>query len=171
MNQKILNLGAGKRAIKGADNHDIIKHSDYINLVWDLNEVDWFKTKGVFEGDYFVKSHKSALTDRPYNYYDVIEFISVIEHLKITPIESLDQCWKLIKPNGYLVVKYPYYKSETSFIDPTHRWHLTERSLDYVDPNTQLGKDYDYYTPYKWKIENSGIIKERNVKVILRPIK
>lgn len=161
--KRILNLGAGKRIIQGADNHDIIKHSSDINLVWDLNQVDWFSSN--------YQDLHSSLFERPKDYYDVIEFISVIEHLKLTPIESLDQCWKLIKKDGYLVVKYPHYKSETSYIDPTHRWHLTENSLDYVDPSTQLGKDYSYYTDYKWTITSKGIVKERNVKVILRPIK
>ena len=163
---KILNLGAGNRIIEGADNHDVFAHRPEINLEWDLDEIHWFDLS--WESDLHYYDQQIV------NYYDKIEFISVIEHLVITPIQALNECWHLLKPSGELVVKYPHYKSETSYHDPTHRWHLTEHSLDYVDPSTQFGKDYAYYTPYKWHIETpveNRIIKNRNVKMVLRPIK
>lgn len=173
---KILNLGAGNRIINGADNHDIIKHREEINLVFDLN-VSFLHHPDKMPYWLFQIGNQLGLdlTEIAHNgIYDKIEFISVIEHLEITPIQALNECWHLLKPNGQLVIKYPHYKSETSFHDPTHRWHLTEYSLDYVDPDTQFGKDYSYYTPYKWQIitpVEQRIIKNRNVKMVLIPRK
>ncbi len=163
---KILNLGAGNRIIEGADNHDIITHRPEINMVWDLNRINGKVFQGWFQG-IKLESH-----------YDKIEFISVIEHLEITPIQALNQCWNLLKPNGILIVKYPHHTSSTAHTDPTHRWFLNEQSLEYVDPSTQYGEDYNYYTNYKWTIltprENRLIVKggnRINVKLEMRPIK
>lgn len=177
---KILNLGAGNRIISGADNHDIndVGREGKIQLIFDLDDisqpsidflpVDWLDKIVRAKCQYYPDCEASDVY-----LYDKIEFISVIEHLKITPIEALNQCWHLLKPGGILVVKYPHYTSKTAYDDPTHKHWLTENSLDYVDPSTQHGKDYSYYTPYKWKIEtaeNERIIKNRNVKMILRKI-
>lgn len=173
MTKKILNLGAGNRIIEGADNHDIIKHRDEINIVFDLDMI--------FDNDHYpfwlyqcLYQNSLSLTEYKNGYYDEIQFISVIEHLNITPIQALNECWHLLKPDGILVIKYPHYTSVTAYHDPTHKHWLTEHSLDYVDPSTQFGKDYSYYTPYKWHIEtpvDKRIVKDRNVKMVLKPIK
>lgn len=170
--KKILNLGAGNRIIEGADNHDIVKHRDEINLVFDLNYGQWIAPITV-QLNYDIERY-----NKDCGIYDEIQFISVIEHLEMTPIDALEQCWHLLKPDGILVVKYPHYTSVTAYHDPTHKHWLTEHSLDYVDISTQFGKDYSYYTPYKWQIltppEKRLIIKggERiNVKMELKPIK
>lgn len=148
----ILNLGAGNRILEGDKviNHDVTKHREEINSVWDLNITPW-----------------------PYqdNSFDRIEFISVIEHLKITPIEALNECWRILKSGGELSIKYPLYTAETIHDDPTHRWFLSKLSLDYVIPGTRYGEDYSFYTPCKWKLLERGVIKERNVKAKLSPIK
>lgn len=172
---KILNLGAGNRIIENADNHDIIRHRPEINLVFDLDEI-WHHS--LYSTD-FEAVWKNQI-DRQISFaeYDEIQFISVIEHLSITPIQALDQCWHLLKSSGKLIIKYPHYTSVTAYHDPTHKHWLTENSLDYVDPNTQFGKDYNYYTQYKWQIltppENRLIIKggnRVNVKMELIPKK
>ena len=38
---KTLQLGCGIRPIEGAINHDKEKHSDFVDVVWDLNEMPW----------------------------------------------------------------------------------------------------------------------------------
>jgi SAM-dependent methyltransferase len=171
MTKKILNLGAGNRIIEGADNHDLTKHRDEINLVFDLNNIN-----NGFNNGWNSELHQIGLSYQDYKngYYDEIQFISVIEHLNITPIQALNECWHLLKPGGVLVVKYPHYTSPSAYHDPTHKHWLTEHSLDYVDPSTQFGKDYNYYTPFKWQIltpVDKRIVQDRNVKMILRPIK
>lgn len=153
---KLLNLGAGNRIMSPSGqftsvvNHDISKHREEINSVWDLNRIPWIWEE---------------------NEFDYIEFISVIEHLKINPLESLNECWRILKKGGVLVIKYPLWNSPTFHDDPTHRWGMSEKSLDYVDPATEYGRDYNFYTPYKWTILERGQIKDRNVKAKMTPIK
>jgi len=147
---KILNLGAGNRLVEGAINHDLTLHRDEISIAYDLNYLPWPWDDSAFEE---------------------IQLISVAEHLKLTLIETLNECWRIIKPGGKLIIKYPHYSSSTSHDDPTHRWHWSERVLDFVDLTTRHGKDNCYYTPCKWNILDRGIVHGRNVKAVLRPVK
>lgn len=146
----LLNLGAGNRVISGAINHDVVKHRPEINAVWDLDKTPW-----------------PWMDDE----FDKIEFISVIEHLKLSPLESLNECWRILKKGGILTIKYPLYTADTVHDDPTHRWFLSEVSLDYVIPGTRYGEDYSFYSPYKWTLLGRGVIKQRNLKAKLSPIK
>ena len=142
----ILNLGCGNRIQQGAVNHDIAKHRPEIDIVHDLNERPW---------------------PWPDNSADMIDARSVFEHLRLTLIETADECWRILRPSGRLVVMYPLAGQATSYQDPTHRWHWTEESLDYLDPDTRHGQDYAYYTARKWRILSRGVIKDRNVKAVL----
>ena len=152
---KLLNLGAGNRVLSGNEgdiviNHDIIAHRPEINSVWDLNKTPWIWSE---------------------NEFDQIEFVAVIEHLRLNAIESLNECHRILKPSGILIVKYPLYSSPTFHDDPTHVNALSEFSLDYVIPGTRYGDDYSFYTPYKWRLLARGVIKNRNVKAKMQPIK
>jgi predicted SAM-dependent methyltransferase len=148
----LLNLGAGIKIWEGENvvNHDIVQHSPAINAVWDLNETPW-----PWETNQFVEIH----------------FYAVIEHLKLTPIESLNECHRILKPGGELRIRYPLFSSPNYHDDPTHRWPMSEKSLDYVDPRTVYGSEYHYYTPLKWHILERGIVKDRNVVARLTPLK
>lgn len=152
---KLLNIGAGNRILVGNEgdiviNHDIVAHREEINCVWDLNVTPW-----PWKNDEF----------------DKIEFVAVVEHLAINPLESFNQCWRILKKGGILRVKYPLFSSPNFHDDMTHRWGMSEKSLDYLDPSTQYGKDYSFYTTMKWKILSRGVVKERNVVAELTPIK
>lgn len=152
----ILNLGAGNRLITEYNegdtviNHDIVAHRPEINCVWDLNITPWIWHD---------------------NEFDKIEFIAVVEHLKISPLESLNECHRILKKGGVLTIKYPLWNSPTFHDDLTHRWGLSELSLDYVIPGTRYGEAYSFYSPLKWKRIDGGIIKLRNYKARLSPIK
>lgn len=145
-----LNLGSGNNLIANAINHDIVAHRPEIDCVHDLNVTPW-----PFEDNQF---------------FEII-FYSVIEHLIITPIESLNECWRILRPDGTLLLKYPVHTSPTIYDDPTHRWFLSVRSLDYVDPTTKYGTEYGFYTPYKWRIEAKVVTKNRTMKARLSPMK
>lgn len=152
---RILNLGAGNRVLVGSKddtviNHDITAHRPEINCVWDLNVLAW-----PFED----------------NEFDKIEIISVVEHLRPNLIEVMNELWRILKKSGILVIKYPLYTAETVHDDPTHRWFLSAVSLDYVIPGTRYGEDYSFYSPYKWQLLARGVVKQRNLKAELTPIK
>lgn len=148
----ILNLGCGDRLLSGDGiiNHDLQKHRPEIDVVHDLNVLPW-----------------------PWldNSLDEIQAISVFEHLAITLVQALDECWRILKPNGRLIVKFPLWNTPTAHDDPTHHWWWSERVLEVFDPETKYGQDHPYYTSRKWKILSQGIIRGRNVKAVLEPRK
>ena len=152
---RILNIGAGNRILTGKAgetviNHDIIAHRSEINCVWDLNVTPWIWRD---------------------NEFDAIDFISTIEHLEINPIQAMNECWRILKKGGILTIKYPLHSSPSFYDDPTHRHALSEKSLDYLIPGTRYGEDYSFYSPLKWQRLSGGVIKERNYKAQLTPIK
>lgn len=127
----ILNLGAGDRIVKGAVNHDVRTHRPEIDIVHDLNLLPW---------------------PWPDNAFERIEAWSVFEHLRITLVDVLDECWRILRANGLLHAKLPFWNVDQSWADPTHYWRYSLRSLDLFDPDTKLGKEDGFYTDRKWRI-------------------
>lgn len=127
---KVLNLGCGKRLIAGAVNHDRVKHCPEIDAVHDLNVLPW-----PWEDNAFSK----------------IVALAVLEHLDIDLVASLNECHRILALGGLLTIKLPLQYGRNAYDDPTHRWFFTLRSLDQFCPETQRGKDYTFYTAYKWR--------------------
>ena len=129
----ILNLGAGNKIVcaEGAINHDRTRHRPEIDIVWDLNQMPW-----------------------PWddNSFDVIVARAVFEHLKPDLVEVMNECWRILRPDGAIHLKLPNVASLRSHDDPTHRWFATLRTLDYFDPDTERGKAYSFYTDRHWQI-------------------
>lgn len=146
---KKLNLGAGLSPQGGGFiNHDIVVLPN-IDVVWDLNEIPWPW------GD---------------NEFDLVRAFSVFEHLKNDLITTLNECWRIIKPEGILNVKYPTVSNLHLNDDPTHRWIWTMKTIDFVDPSTKYGKECGYYTNYHWSIKTKEE-RKGNCFAILSPIK
>ena len=127
---KILNIGCGNRIIEGATNHDRTKHRPEVDVVHDLNVTPWPFADGE---------------------YDQVVALAVLEHLDIDLFASFAEIWRVLKVGGVMVVKLPLVTGHNAYDDPSHRWFFTVRSLDQFCPETQRGKDYAFYTPYKWK--------------------
>ncbi len=128
---RVLNLGAGNRIIAGAVNHDIIRHRPEIDVTHDLNMLPW-----------------------PWEdcSFDKIVARAVLEHLRPNLIETVNECWRILAPGGELHIKVPYWNSDHSFLDPTHYWRFSPRTLEVFDPKTEYGRMYSWYTPRKWTI-------------------
>ena len=87
-------------------------------------------------------------------------------------LQTLDELHRILIHDGKLTLKYPIWSSETIRHDPTHIWtHWDEYCLQYVDPETKYGKEYNFYTDRKWRIIDLQVIKNRNVFAELRVIK
>lgn len=127
----ILNLGAGNKLVAGAVQHDLTKHRPEIDVVWDLNVLPW-----------------------PWedNSFDLVVARAVFEHLRINLVETVNECWRILRPGGVLYVKLPYWCSDNSYRDPTHYWRFSLGTCDLFDPETKYGHDYAFYTERKWKI-------------------
>jgi SAM-dependent methyltransferase len=127
----ILNLGAGNKLVPGAVQHDLVKHRPEIDVAWDLNEMPWPWADSSF---------------------DLIVARAVFEHLDRDLVQSLNECWRILRPGGLLSIKLPYWKADAAYEDPTHRWFFTLGSLAQFDPDTERGKQYAFYTKRQWQI-------------------
>jgi SAM-dependent methyltransferase len=125
-----LNLGCGKAILPGAVNHDIRRHRPGIDVAHDLNVLPWPWENEVF---------------------DHIVAQSVLEHLRITLIESVDECWRLLRTGGTLDVRIPWWESDLAYRDPAHYWRFSLGTLDIFDPDSDYGREYDFYTERKWR--------------------
>ncbi len=147
MATRILNLGAGNRIIGDAVNHDLVKHRPEIAVTWDLNKLPW---------------------PWPNNSFDQIVARSVFEHLVPDLVVTLDECWRILRPNGQIFLKLPYWNSDLSHDDPMHRWFFSLRSLDQFDPDTERGKTYSFYTSRKWKILEPVVLNKSQSSIIAK---
>lgn len=126
----ILNLGCGNRLIDGAVHHDRVKHRPEIDVVHDLNVRPW------------------PFADKS---FDKISALAVLEHLDIDLVASLNECHRILRPGGQLVIKLPLHTGSNAYDDPTHRWFFSLKSLDQFCPETERGQAYGFYTPFKWR--------------------
>lgn len=143
-NRKILNLGCGRVPLKGAINHDIERHSSHVDVVHDLNVLPW-----------------------PWNdeAFDMVVSRSVFEHLDIDLLASMDETWRILKPDGIAVVKVPYWRHDRCWDDPTHRRGYTIRAFNWFDPTTPEGKKYRFYTPRKWRIVKGPMMNKARTSI------
>lgn len=142
-----LNLGAGSVPLAppkhaggtwAVVNHDKTIHSAHIDIAWDLDLLPW---------------------PWPNNCMSMIVAYAVFEHLNLTLAQSVDECWRILKPNGLLRLKLPLWDCEESWDDPTHRWHFGKHALDLFDPRTRHGKQYGaVYGVKSWRIIHQGTI-------------
>jgi SAM-dependent methyltransferase len=134
-----LHLGAGTAAKY---------HPDYIN-------VDFLPAEGI--------DVVHNLNNYPWPFEDSsaeeIKCIDLIEHLPSHDlggapmvIKFVNECHRILKPSGKLFMTTPHHTSPNLWIDPSHTRGFDLRSFDYWDESTDLGRDYGYYTPCKYKV-------------------
>lgn len=97
------------------------------DVVWDLNQFPY-----------------------PFNDFSFskVECLDVIEHLD-SVVRTLEEFHRILEPNGLLVITTPHFSCANSFIDPTHKWHLSYFSFDYFSEEHTLS--YYSYTRYRIK--------------------
>ncbi len=150
-----LNLGCGNDILEGYMNHDIRKHRKEIDIAFDLN----YRFGG---GEMLIYA----------NEIDEIRAWDVLEHLD-NPINFMDDCWALLKPDGILDLKVCGWKNPNFWVDITHKKGYDIHSFDYFDPSTELGQLYGYYTSRRWQIQPDypKYDRRKNVIIKLKPIK
>lgn len=137
----VLNIGAGNKPVRGAVNHDrcLDPARPWVTVAHDLNVLPW------------------PWAD---NSFDLIVACAVLEHLRINLLESVGECWRVLRPGGILHVKLPYWRGENSWQDPTHYWKFSLGALDVFDPTTKYGRDYSFYTGQKWTIVQAAKLND-----------
>lgn len=129
-----INLGAGLEPTEGWCNLDW-KEGKGINVIHNLFEYSWpFNDNSADE----IKA------------IDVLEHMPVVDGTDSVPIKFVEECHRILKPGGILTIQVPHYQSPNLWIDPTHVRGYDPRSMDYFDPDKDLGKWYGYYSDKKF---------------------
>ena len=142
----VLNLGCGNKPKADAINHDIVKHRPEISVAWDLNDRPWPWADCSF---------------------DMIFASAVLEHLRITLVESLGECWRILRAGGQLHVKVPYWQHDNAYADPTHHWQFSPRVFHFFDPETKLGREYGFYAGARpWRLIKAPYLNDAGSSVL-----
>jgi len=114
-----LNLGCGVEIMDGWVNTDLHKLPG-VDVAWDLDDHPWPWDDDAAE---------------------VIRAFDVYEHVN-DPLGFMGEAWRVLAPNGLLVLHTSYWLNPNSYRDPTHKRFLTEESFDYWIPGTMLNQRY-----------------------------
>lgn len=143
--QRKLLLGAGRKAAEkkalGFITHDLDYLWPGVDVAHDLNAFPW---------------------PWPDDSFDYVEAEDIIEHLRPSIIQIMDELWRIIAPGGYLYIHTVEAGSWQLITDPTHVIGYSIESFDYFDPETQWGQIYGY-SNRKWKVckstlDNGGLV-------------
>ncbi len=80
--------------------------------------------------------------------FSEIECFDVIEHLNNIP-KALEEFHRILEPKGVLKITTPHFSCANSYIDPTHKWHLSYFSFDYFSGDHALS----YYSKARYTIK------------------
>lgn len=131
---KILSIGAGKQESReGLVRLDIAEETKP-DILWDLNN-----------GPYPIPDEE----------FDVIECFDVIEHVNDIPF-VFNECFRILKPNGTFILTTPHFSNKNSYVDPTHKYHLSYFSFDCFSSE----HEYSYYSKSRFKIQKREILFE-----------
>ena len=144
----LLNVGAGNDIKDGWVNHDLYKHRDEIDLWFDLNQFPY--------------------PDADETYEEVSAW-DVLEHLDY-PIKVMNEIHRILKKDGIFTAKCCGWQNPNYWVDLTHKHAFDIRSMDYLDPTTELGERYGYYTNRKWKILNKRYDHHKNLIIKMQKI-
>ena len=80
--------------------------------------------------------------------FSEIECWDVIEHLSDIP-KSSEEFHRILSSGGILKITTPHFSCANSFVDPTHKWHLSYFSFDYFSE----GHSLSYYSKARYRIK------------------
>jgi len=131
----LLNLGAGNDIKDGYINHDIVDLSG-IDVVHNLNSYPW-----------------------PWDDNSVDEIIAfdLLEHLDDF-ILVMEELYRVMKPEGVLHIKVPYWNSAFTYMDPTHKRGFHEKTFHFFDPSNEMCQLRHYYSNARFYIKSEVFI-------------
>ena len=116
-----LNLGCGPDKKEGYIGVDKVKLPT-VDVVHDLNVYPYpFKDNSV----------------------DEIYCSHILEHLDDF-IKTMEELWRICKPDALIIIKAPYYKHHLSYGDPTHKHFFTEHAFDVFSDTHPLSNFYSH---------------------------
>lgn len=135
MKRTKLNLGAGKDIRLGYINHDVVK-IEGTDCIHDLNEHPW-----------------------PWNdnAFDEILAIDILEHLD-NFILAVEEIHRILKPEGKVMIRVPYWNSWCAYADPTHKKGFHEITFQFFDYRSPYYIQRDYYSKACFKIIDEAFV-------------
>ena len=129
MTTPLLDIGCGNHKHLGSVGMDKLNHGTS-DITHDLEVFPWPVKDGSFEA--IIAWH-------------------VLEHLKPwLMIDVMNECWRVLKPDGLLYIAMPIAGSEGFYQDPTHTRTWNAKTPKHFDPESVK---YQYYRPKPWKVE------------------
>jgi SAM-dependent methyltransferase len=84
--------------------------------------------------------------------FSEIHCFDVIEHLNDIS-KTLEEFYRILQPQGTVKLTTPHFSCANSFIDPTHKYHLSYFSFDYFCKGHKLA----YYSSAKYQVRSRHI--------------
>jgi SAM-dependent methyltransferase len=100
---------------------------------------------------------------------DVAVGSHIAEHInpaKFGFINWMNEIWRVMKPEGQLMLALPYAGSHGFYQDPTHVNPCNETTWSYFDPLASNGF-WQFYKPKPWKITNISFQVEGFMEVAM----
>lgn len=91
------------------------------------------------------------------NTADEILLMGVLDFLD-TPSAVIGECWRILKPNGKLVIGVPFFNSIAAIADVDDKHYFYEQSMEIFDGSKRVGF-FPYKTPVKFKIRKTTCLK------------
>lgn len=82
-------------------------------------------------------------------------------------LRFFDEVWRIMKPDGQLVIACPYGGSRGFYQDPTHLSGIVPAMFAYLDPLVPNSPLYEIYRPLPWKIVKLGYDINGNLEICL----
>ena len=121
LGKKNLHLGCGNKPMKGFINVDYY-NKKYADEIVDLNQSLPYESESI----------------------DFIYSDNVFEHID-NLLDLIKECNRVLKKDGTLIIRVPYFKSKHAFVDPTHINFFTIQSMDYYVKNTYFNNEYKFF--------------------------
>jgi hypothetical protein len=67
---------------------------------------------------------------------------------------------RILRPGGFVALLTPHFSNDASYIDPSHRLHLSARSFDYFIEGTDLFASYGFYSSTRFRIRERLLMVE-----------
>lgn len=144
----VLDVGCGEHKQPGAVGMDH-QALDGVDVVHSWDEFPWpFEDESVLT---IIASH-------------------VVEH--VNPVNGhflnwMNECWRILKPEGQLAITTPYAGSRGYWQDPTHCNPCSEATWFYFDPD-HASQFWTFYKPKPWIIQVNVFHANGNSEVVLR---
>jgi SAM-dependent methyltransferase len=155
MQKTIINLGGGSESILHPEwlNLDVVAAAG-VDVVHNVMDFPWpFDDESASE----------------------VRASDLLEHLpthtrdyESTYIKFIEEAYRVLEPSGVLIIQTPRFDSPNLPIDLGHVKGFHERSMDYFDETTDLGKAYGYYSKARFSVSSEVTA---NLNVIFTMVK